>query len=114
MPPALILSQDQTLMLNLLFLTEARSNCLTRSPVDLALALSYLVLLDGSSASALARVAGCHLLTLDGRSNLPLLALSSSRPVDRITLSACTLYLVFKEPEAQPDSTASLHRSAAL
>jgi hypothetical protein len=53
--------------------------------------------------------ARCHLLTLDGRSNLPVL-----RRVDQITLSACTLYLVFKEPEAQPDSTASLHRSAAI
>jgi len=50
-----------------------------------------------------------HLLTLDGRSNLPILRL-----VDQITLSACTLYLVFKEPEARPDPTASLHRSAAL
>src|SRR5687767_11855867 len=33
---------------------------------------------------------------------------------DQITLSACTLYLVFKELEAQPDPTASLHRSAAV
>jgi len=53
--------------------------------------------------------ARCHLLTLDGRSNRPTLRL-----VDQITLSACTLYLVFKEPEARPDPTASLHRSAAL
>src|SRR5688572_24917827 len=55
-----------------------------------------------------------HLLTLDGRSNRSPLALSSLRSRDQITLSACTLYLVFKEPEARPDSTASLHRSAAI
>jgi len=46
-------------MLNGLFpllVTGARNNLLTRSPVDLALALfSYLVLLDGSPASTLAR-----------------------------------------------------------
>ena len=50
-PPALILSQDQTLMLNALFTAIAPfsaltdRNFLTRSPVDLALALfSYFVL----------------------------------------------------------------------
>jgi len=50
-----------------------------------------------------------HLLTLDGRSNPSIL-----RSSNQITLSACTLYLVFKEPEARPDPTASLHRSAAV
>ena len=73
------------------------SNLLTRSPVDLALALfltwSYWMVHPPSRLRAWAR---CHLLTLDGRFNLPIL-----RSVDRITLSACTLYLVFKEPEAR-------------
>ena len=77
------------------------SNLLTRSPVDLALALfltwSYWMVHPPSRLRAWAR---CHLLTLDGRFNLPIL-----RSVDRITLSACTLYLVFKEPEARRHRT---------
>ena len=111
-PPALILSQDQTLMLNALVTTlapcSARTdrNFLTRSPVDLALAL-YLVrvsLLHRSltSTSALTRfgetsAAPARLLTLDGRSLLH--TTSREAACTHEHLCACTHYLVFKEPE---------------
>ena len=69
-PPALILSQDQTLMLNALFTAFAPCgaptdrNFLTRSPVDLALALfSYFVFGEWSIRLA----TNSHPLTLDGR-----------------------------------------------
>ena len=99
-PPALILSQDQTLMLNALVTTfapcgaRADRNFLTRSPVDLALALYFVrvSLLRRSLAAASAR-----LLTLDGRSLLH--TTSREAACTHEHLCACTHYLVFKEPE---------------
>ena len=80
-PPALILSQDQTLKLNSLsfhFLRSSRCNCLTQ--VSLLNWLSdCLCQVRWFTALILANPAKCHPLILDG-------------------LCACTFYLVFKEP----------------
>ena len=73
-----------------------RTNVLTLIAVDLALLrCSVMSSIGGSPASALARSTRCHLLPVDGRFALP--AIPDG-------LCACTLYLVFKEPEARPGS----------
>jgi hypothetical protein len=56
----------------------------------------YFVLVDGSSASALARFDERHPLTLDGLFEITHYCIPSN------ACCACTHYLVFKEPEAQP------------
>jgi hypothetical protein len=83
-PPALILSQDQTLKFNSL---ERAFDCLL---------FSYFVLLLSCVASC------CHeALTLDGlvsvTSPLPVAEVETSAPEARKS-EVCTLYLVFKEP----------------
>ena len=89
-PPALILSQDQTLMLNALFTAVAPCgaptdrNCLTRSPVDLALALfSYFVFGEWSIRLA----TNSHPLTLDGRPPSRLATRRQTGPTRRLSSS---------------------------
>ena len=83
-----------------------KGNSITRSPVDLALALYFVrvSLLRRSLASASALTcfgeipaAPARMLTLDGRSLLH--KPSYEDPRTREHLCACTHYLVFKEPE---------------
>jgi len=92
---------------------RADRNFLTRSPVDLALALYFVrvSLLRRSLAAASAR-----LLTLDGRSLLH--TTSREAACTHEHLCACTHYLVFKEPERSTppndrrSATPSPHRAA--
>ena len=101
-PPALILSQDQTLKLKRLFSPEGESNSITRAPVELgSCVVPYscrlpLIPLPGFTGAV-------------ARLRLALTRSASSRqadtrraPAERHTPScrnlACTHYLVFKEP----------------
>jgi len=97
------------------------SQLLTRSPVDLALALYFVrvSLLRRSLASTSAltcfggtSAASARLLTLDGRSLLH--TTSREAACTHEHLCACTHYLVFKEPEcpAKHLATPSPHRAA--
>jgi hypothetical protein len=97
-PPALILSQDQTLMLKLRTLaprstlsgltTAPRELALTRAPVDLALSRCSVCLCVSGAAQR------NHPNTLTSiRPTTP-----HDPPADTQTGCACTFYLVFKEP----------------
>src|SRR6185503_5395842 len=88
-PPALILSQDQTLMFNCLALPEGRANHQHEKPIALALTLFITSLLSS-----------CEWFIARARPKPEPRPLQSAMPpADNSTgFCACTLYLVFKEP----------------
>src|SRR5438094_2917447 len=99
-PPALILSQDQTLMLNLLTRIAARQLFNAR-PIYWLCVVQSVVICRGKPPAAFARtdnssrpILRSHALTLCPTSLSRLRARATSR---RVLVCACTHYLVFKE-----------------
>ncbi len=125
-PPALVLSQDQTLIVKFAVFSLAPSACLTQSaltglrriqsPVDLCLGL-FSVAFGSRTEPLRSRSA---LLPTDNarRAHCPTVAqlglTASLELVETILVCACTHYLVFKEPKLDQTDATPQTRSRAI